>query len=310
MRLELIVSLVIIAFLAGFALADTATTGASVTNALPVASSVQIAAGNLAGDDVFLTSNATTQLNFTAIITDNNGCDEIAVVNATFFRTNITGGSGSTDTNRSHYSMNCTIQAGECTGEGDIAATYDCKMNATWFLDPTDTGSLYEPTNWTINVTPHDASATGLDASNIYDVKTLTSFSLLDTSINFGQLALGANTTDTNQNISIINLGNEAIDISLTGYGNNTGDNLSMKCTLGNVSIDLLEYSNQSFTYGSGVDLSNASTELDFDLDRGSDTTLRPQKKSHYGFSTPTQGIGGTCSGNLVIVTTSDPTLD
>lgn len=292
------------------AYADTASTGANIGNSAPVASSVQIAAGNLDSGEVLLTSNQTTQLNFTAVITDNNGCTEISAVNATFFRTNITYGDNATDNNRTHYSMECTVQSGTCTGAGDIAATYDCNMNATWYLDPTDSGSYYASTNWTINVTPYDATGIGTHASNIYDVKTLTSFTLQSTSINFGALGLGGNTTNTNQNISIANLGNEPIDISLTGYGNNSGDNLSMICTLGNVTIGLLEYSNAAFTYGSGVDLSNSSTELDFDLDRGSEGTPRPESVSYYGFAVPSDGVAGSCTGNLVIVATSDPNLD
>ncbi len=294
----------------GFVLADTATTSASIGNSAPVASSVQVADGNLNLGDVFLTSNTTTQLNFSATVTDNNGCTDISAVNATFFRTNITGGSTASDNNRTHYSMICSVQSGTCTGDQDIAATYDCKMNATWYLDPTDSGSAYETTNWTINVTPYDGSGIGTSGTTVYDVKTLTSFSLLNTSINFGTLGLGANTTNTNQEIFIANLGNEPIDISLTGYGVSIGDNLSMNCTLGNITIGMLEYSKTNFTYGSGTDLSNTSTELDFDLDRGSESNQRPQNQSYYGFSIPSEGVGGTCSGNLVIVATSDPSLD
>ena len=309
MRL-VVVSIIVSIFLVGLVLSDTASTQTNIGNAVPVASSVSVAAGNLVSGDVALVANTTRQINVTATVTDNNGCTEISSVNATFFRTNITGGLGAADNNRRHYSADCTVQSGTCTGEGDLAATYDCAMNFTWYADATDSGSHFAATNWTINVIPHDSSGAGTSASNIYDVRTLTAFTLRKSGINFGALSLGLNTTTTNQNITIENHGNEPIDISLTGYASSSGDNLSMNCTLGTIPIHYLEYSASAFTYGAGVDLTNTSTELDFDLFRGNESVVRPQKLSYFGFGIPTNGVAGSCSGNLVIVATSDPGLD
>lgn len=293
-----------------FAVSDTATTQASIGNSAPIASSVVIAPGNLNGGEVELTTNQTTQINITATITDNNGCTDISSANATFFRTNITGGSGAADNNRNHYSMDCVVQSATCTGDSDLAADYDCNVNVTWYADPTDAGSFFENTNWTVNVTPYDGNGAGTSDSTIYDLKTLTSFSLLDTTINFGTLALGQNTTSTNQNTTLQNTGNEGLDFSLTGYATTSGDNYSMNCTIGTIPIHSLEYGASTFTYGAGIDLSNSSTELDFDLDRGSESTGRPEDETYYGFRIPSDGVGGSCSGTLVIVATSDPTLD
>lgn len=291
-------------------LADTATTQASIGNAQPQASSVEIADGNLDGGEISLTSNKTTQINITATITDNNGCTDLTKVNATLFRTNLTNSADSNSDNRSHYTMNCTVQSSSCTGDTDLASVYDCKVNVTWYADPTDTGSRFSQTNWTVNVTPYDGDGVGIGAISIYELKTLTSFSLQSINVNFGTLALGQNTTTTNQNISIANLGNEAIDLSLTGYGSTTGDNLSMACSLGNITISYLEYNNTAFTYGAGINLSNTTTELDFDLDRGSEASARPELPVFFGFRIPSQGVGGSCSGNLVVTATSDPNID
>ena len=98
-----------------FTVSDTVTTQASVGNAAPVASSVAIAPGNLNGGDIALTAKQTTLINITATITDNNGCTDIDAVNATLFRTNISGGSGASDNNRTHYTITssaCSVEAG------------------------------------------------------------------------------------------------------------------------------------------------------------------------------------------------------
>lgn len=301
---------VVMAVLAQNIAADTATSEVTVGNSAPVASTVAIADGNLVGGEISLSANVTTQVNVSATITDNNGCTDIDAVNATLFRTNITNGSIASNDNSSHYSAVCTVQSGTCTGDSDLTADYDCFMQMEWYADATDAGSQYAPTNWTVNVSPYDDDGIGTSDSTVYDLATVTAFTLLQTNISFGVLALGQNTTTNNQNISVQNIGNERIDINLTGYGTNSGDNISMNCTLGTIPIHNLEYDNASFTYGAGVDLSNSSTELEFDLNQGNESTKRPDNPVFFGFEIPSDGVGGSCNGNVVIVAVSDPGAD
>ena len=286
----------------GIVNAETASTSASVTNSVPVASSAALPV-------ITLTSNTTTNVRGNITITDNNGCEDITSVTSTLFRTNITGGSGAADNNRTHYSATC-VSNSDCTAGGsDLTETYNCTFSMTHYADPTDAGSLYAATNWTFNVTPSDGT-TGTSDSTVQELNTLTSLSLDTSSVAFGTLALGADTGSSNTNTTIANHGNEGLDVSLTGFGSSAGDNLSMTCTIGTTAINKLEYNNTGFTYGGGIALTNTTTELDLDIAQGSDSTPRPTKDVRYGFGLPSTGVEGSCTGTLTITAVSDPTTD
>ncbi|MBI4147723.1 hypothetical protein HY490_00360 [Candidatus Woesearchaeota archaeon] len=290
-------------------LADAAnsSTSASVTNAAPVASSPVLNGGS----DITLTSNTTKSILTTITITDNNGCEDISSVAGKLFRTTVTDGAGAADNNRTHYTSTC-VANNDCTAGGsDLTKTFNCTFVMTWYADATDAGSANASTNWTFTATPSDASVSGTNASAVQEVNTLTSMSLETTSIAYGTLALGGDTGATNQNITIANHGNENLDVSLTGYGSSSGDNKSMSCTIGKVEINKLQYNSSSFTYGtSGVGLSNVTTELDLDVAQGSDSTVRPSKPVYFGFGLPSTGVGGSCTGTVVITAVSDPNTD
>ena len=286
--------------------AATSSSSASVTNSVPTASSAQLNGGSA----ITVTTNASTEVIGAVTITDNNGCEDIVNVTGILFRSNITNGATATNNNRTHYNTTCTLN-NDCTAGGsDITGTYNCTFNMEWYADATDAGSAFASTNWTFNVSPSDGT-TGNTTAVVEELNTLTSLSLETSSIAFGSLALGADTGATNQNTSIANHGNEGLDVSLTGFASTSGDNLSMTCTVGTTAINKLEYNSTTFTFGSGsIALTNTSTELDLDIQYGNETVLRPTKLVYYGFGFPATGIGGSCTGNVVITATSDPSFD
>jgi len=279
-------------------------TSAEVSNQLPVASSVELNGVS----DITLTANLTTLVPATGVITDTNGCDDISSVTATLFRSDLAGGSGAADNGRTHFSTTCASQ-GDCAGGGDNTETFDCEFNITWYADPTDLGSDHEDTDWTFNMTPQDSEG-GVSDSTQQEILTLTSLSVQTGSLAFGLIALGDNTVDVNQNTTLANHGNEALDIIIKGYGSVEGDGYSMVCTSGNVDVSMIEHDTTGFTWGSGVQLTDIDDQVDLDLDRGSDASPRPVKSIYYGLGFPATGISGTCSGTIVLTAESDPTMD
>ncbi len=287
--------------LAASAVAEDVNVSANITNVVPYAGSTTMNSGA----PVTLTANQTTHVWGTSVIVDDNGCDEISAVNATFFRTNVAGGDGATDDPRNHYSAAC-VSAGDCESGDDTMETYNCSFDIKWYADPTDVGSIYADHNWTFNVTPHDETS-GTSDSDVMEMQTLTSFEIPALTLDFGVLALDANTTNENHSLLVRNTGNEAIDMNLRGYGAAELDTYCMACTVGNVPVGYLEYSNEEFTYGFGADLANADALSNINLDRGTSVTERPQTLMYFGLGFPDSGVGGTCSGTLVFTAVSDP---
>ncbi len=294
---------VLVAF-AGAALGADVGTSASIANSVPVASSAMLNSAV----DITLTANETTAVEGIVTISDDNGCSDINNVTATLFRTNVTGGTDAPDDNRSHYSTVCT-SSGDCIGGADTTESFSCDFDMLWYSDPTDGGSIYQNTDWTFNATPTDGYGGESDTAQ-QEVLTLTSIAVLTDSIAFGEIALGADTGAVNQNTTLANHGNENLDVWIKGYGSIDGDGHCMLCTTGNVSVDMLEFDSSPFVYGAGQDLGNLDEELDLDLDRGNDTTPRPEKLIYYGLAFPAGGISGSCSGTIVITAQSDPTKD
>jgi hypothetical protein len=248
MRKGLLFSLLVFVFvyisvISAAVFADDATTNATVTNSAPVASSVVLNGGSA----ITLTSNTTTSITGTVDISDANGCSEISSVTATLYRSAV--GSGALDDNRNHYSIVC-VSNGDCAGGGDLIETYECNFDMYWYADPTDAGSANEGDDWSLTVTPSDAEE-GTSDTDTQEVNTLTSMILEIGSINFGELELGTDTGPVNQDTPIVNCGNEALDVELSGYGSIPLDDLGMICTLGTLPAENIEYSNSGFNYGS-----------------------------------------------------------
>jgi len=280
--------------------ADEASSSASVTNALPVASSVSI---DSAAASITLTEATTKTVTATFTVTDDNGCEDIDshATNdtvAVLYRTNVTGGAGCTPDALNCYSMSCSQDAGSCTAGGaDLAATYTCTASVQFYADATDAGT-YITTDWTATATPRDNAGTdGTTAADTIEMDTLTALNVT-TTIAYGALALGANTTTTDQTTVVTNTGNnDPIDIQLDGYGATDGDGYSMTCTIGTITIGNERYSLTAATdWSTKTQLTDTAANVTtFDLAKGASST----KNVYWGFGMPSTGVGGSCTGKV-----------
>jgi len=284
--------------------ADQATSSASVTNSLPVASSVCVSDDGTGCSDsaVNLTEATTKTVTVTFTVTDNNGCEDIDShatldTKAVFYRTNVAEGSGCTADNNNCYTMNCTQDTNSCTAGGaDLTATYTCTASVQFYADPTDAGT-YATTDWTATAIPRDNAGTdGTTAGDTIEMNTLTALNVTAT-IAYGALALGANTGTTDQTTVVTNTGNEQIDIQLDGYGSVDGDGKAMVCTIGSTTIGNERYSTSaSVDWSSKTQLSDTATTLDtFNLAKGATST----KNVYWGLGMPSTGAGGSCTGKV-----------
>jgi len=271
-----------------YLLADTSSTSATVSNALPVASSASIDSGNAS---VTLTENTTTNIVCTATVTDNNGCEDIENGTAVFYRTNATGGASCSDDDNDCYSSEtCTEDGGSCTvGGSDLTSTYTCTIAVQYFADATDAGSANEATDWTCEITPIDGTGSGTADTDTIEMSTLTALDVTGT-IAYGSLALGADTSTSNQTVTLTNTGNEDMDPQVSGT--------NMSCSLGSTEIDVAQqkFGLTDVTYGSLTwALSGTPTARDFTLPQRTSTAVTDD--SYWGLAVPSTGVGGTCSG-------------
>ncbi|MBU0646660.1 hypothetical protein KJ611_04315 [Patescibacteria group bacterium] len=273
--------------------ADTSATSVNITNAAPSASGTSIDSG---AASVSLTENTTTAVSVGVTVTDNNGCTDIATVDAVFFRTNVGGGSGCTPDDNDCYAVACTLDGGSCTGGADLTGTYTCALTIQYFADPTDAGSTYAATDWTAEITPYDSSGAGSTDTDTIEMNTLTALDVT-AAINYGTLALNSDTGGTNQTTVITNTGNEAIDSQVSGT--------SMGCTVGTIAVGNQKYATSDVTYASLTDtLSGTPTTYELVLPQRTAGVITDDV--YWGLATPASGVSGSCTGTNTFTAVTD----
>ena len=231
LNILLLFSLISIALLSNLAYANnpgdynqSVTTKVNVTNAPPKILSVTLP------NPINLNPGLTKEINCTAKISDWNGWQDIKLVNATFWD-NSTDTMNDPDINITHYTTNCT----NGTNEGPYNITYYCTFNIQYYA--------YNSSNWICNVTALDNSTYNFTDST-YNTTTINPLYAINvtTEIDFGDAAVGD--MIGNKTANITNFGNQAINISVEGYGVTPDDGLAMNCsTNGNITVDNLKFS-------------------------------------------------------------------
>ncbi len=196
----------------------TVTTSLSLGNVYPEILSIKINDNN----PITLLPNSTVNVSVMVIIRDYNGDGTIRNVTGRFFQN--TGSYDGTPDNNNHYrNWSCVTDTSygnteELTANCNFSVYYYAN-NATW--------------NATINVV--DNNSLIVNNSNLSYINTLLSVGL-PSSIDYGVV----NSTEVSQEkiANVTNFGNVLLNLSLSGYGGVVNDNLSMNCTLGNISVD------------------------------------------------------------------------
>jgi len=259
-----------------------ADTKVNITNYVPVASGTDIDSG---ATSINLSAGQTTSVACTATLTDNNSCTEISAADAVLYRTNIGGGATcSTDANNC-YNVSCVIS--DCTGPTDTAALATCTFSVEYYADPTDPGSANAGTDWTCQITPTDGGGAGTADSKTIEMATTRGLDVTD-EIDYGTLALAADTGATNQLVTIRNTGNEDMDPEISGT--------DMACTVGSIPVANLKYDQNDVTYAS-LSQTLAATAATYNLTLPQRTNGVVTDDVYWGLSMPTTGVGGSCTG-------------
>ncbi len=221
-------------------------------------------------------------------IFNGNYAVNISVVNATLYDSD-TSSPTEADDNNYHYT-NTTCQVVDL---GLYEANYTCVFPLLYYAN---NGT------WTINLTMYDnVTLIQNSTTNLTTVNSLFALSA-DNVMDFGNLA-PTDTSATDVNLTLTNTGNMDINISAYGYGEILGDNLSMNCTVGNISVDLVHYHsvfNQAYTSMTG--LRNDSVMItNFILPQRTDDSAydADQNDTYWKIQIP-MDTEGFCNGTVI----------
>lgn len=240
---------------------------------LPVASLVSIDSD---AASVTLTENITTEVVCEATVEDASGYADITSVEARFYETT-QGAAGTADENYRYILTGAT--AVYCSGSG-ISGTCSFTFDAQFFANPA---------GWTCQVTPSDSGGSGTADSDAITINTTLALNISG-NIEYGDMGLGTNSGTSPKTVVVTNTGNAIMDPQVSSAA-------AMSCASGTIPIANQEYSNTTFTYGSGTDLSSIPATLNLTLPKPTSTTPVTDN-SYWGIGIPGTGVGGSCTGS------------
>ena len=285
--------------------ADDVETTTTVPNVDPTISSVYISSSADGGADSFgsginLTTGGTKTIHVNGVVEDLNGAADITNVNVMFYRSDVSGGAACTDDNNDCYkNWTCDTAAGSTSNR----LTYNCPIALQYYTDSTDGSGPngVAGTNWIARVAVTDGSATTTNSTNTVEVNTSMALTI-PTTIQYGSLALGAETTDSNnQEMSIVQNGNKVTDVEVSTAA-------AMTCARGTIPIANQEWSLTDVSYGSGTDLSSSAADtnigINTNVDDSDGSATNPSdgtRSIYWNIAIPSSGIEGSCTGTTVI---------
>ncbi len=155
---------------------------------------------------------------------------------------------------------------------------------------------------WTCNITVNDSSDAVNATTGTNTVDEITGISILESSLDFGTLALGGESSGGN-NTQVTNQGNVVIDIRVNGtdYG----------CTgQGTIPVNNTRYSTSDGGWaGMSLNLTHTpTTETGFDLGIEGIATADGTNSTadeYWTIAIPGSGVSGTCTNNIQITGTA-----
>ncbi len=236
------------------------------------------------GQPISLLPGTTTRVYATGTVSDLNGYADLVYATSTIYRGGVAGGASCTPNNNNCYVSTTETAACsfvDCLGE---SCTVECFADIYFHADPTDAGD-YVGQEWFAFVEVEDATA-GYDFATSPGV-TLSTLRAIEVNgaIDYGALAVNADTGSYNASTSILNLGNVGIDIEITGT--DLSDGLSSV-----IPVDKQKFATSTFTYsacGASCELLSSTTPVSIDVDLGKPATDNPPISDdvYWGIAVP-----------------------
>ena len=229
--------------------------------------------------------------NFT--ITENDNISDIKSVNSTLYHSSVNP--DSQDDNNSHYTNNSC----EITDSSEFIQDYSCSFSMLYYSNPE---------TWSCNITAYDNSSASGSSKIDTNVNELIALDVTPSLIDYGDLQAG-NISQEDSNLTITNLGNRGINITLEGYGVTEEDGLAMDCLQNNIPVGYEKYSvNFQENYINMINLTATAQQIgNFTLpQRTDDTFYKEDRNNTYWKINIPYGAKGQCNGSIKLIAIPD----
>ncbi|MEX0931679.1 MAG: DUF2341 domain-containing protein [Candidatus Paceibacterota bacterium] len=213
--------------------------------------------------NIELSVGASTTIYATGTVIDLNGYEDLVYATSSIYRTGV-GATCTPDDNSCYQVASTSCSFVNCSGNScDVI----CSADIAFFADPTD-GGVFEAEEWEAEITVVDQGEirdTGITMG--VEMGTLRALTV-ENEIDYGTLEVASNTGDANATSTVINKGNDTIDVNL--YGTDLVGGAST------ISVNNQKFATSTFSYSActicpfldsspvpaGIDLSKPTTTV------------------------------------------------
>lgn len=231
------------------------------------------------GSTVTLTLGTTTPVLASTTVTDLNGYADITAATTTFYKSDVAGLADCTPDNNNCYRAtladSCSLSG--CAGN---SCALQCSADFAFHADPTDgDGGVF----WYAYMEVGDSTdRSDFATSPANDVGTLRALAVQN-AIDYGELGVNADTGSYNASTTIINLGNEAIDVDVQGTDLSDG-------AASVIDVSEQKFATSTFTYSGCVScsqLNETGVSVEVDLSKPTTSTPPVSDELYWGINIP-----------------------
>lgn len=244
-------------------------------------------------DQLDPTPGTTFEVNCTATVSDEDGEADINSAWAELYQQSV--GDAASDDPQNHYTNSaCTLDT-SVGGANDVGVV--CTFNVEFYA-VNDT--------WECNLSANDSVNQEVSGTDTSVMNNLLALDVADGVLDFGTLAVGADTGTSDVSKVITNNGNTDMGIKLNVWGSLQNDQHSMNCTTGYTEPGDLKVSNAASTaYASKTALASSAddgtTYGAFSLARQTSGVTGSTGNLYFGMGVSASGNPtDTCTGNLM----------
>jgi len=278
-------------------------TSAEIQNTAPTVDTIRFSTSAYGADDLttsgILPNIGTDRtIHINGQITDLNGENDIAssTLSLVFFRTS-KGNTCTADKNDCYTVNTC---ATTYTDGDDTEISYNCEVPLAYWIDGTDSSSIYESDNWSAYVTVSDVAGLQAASTGTIEMNSLLALNLPD-DIDYGTRSLAeVSSSTTNIETILTQRGNTKADVEVLGT--------TMSCSsLGTLPIDAQAWSLTDTDYASGAALTGSFVPTLRNINLRTDDANELSANLYWNIAIPATGVKGTCTGSNTIVIVAQP---
>jgi hypothetical protein len=227
------------------------------------------------GLDITLIPGTTTTIVASSTVTDFNGVADLAAVTTTFYKTSV--GAACTPDDNNCYVATSSCSFINCT---DNSCSLICTAPFAYHTDATDTDGAQE---WFAFMEVNDqAGSLGIGTSIGVELLTLRALDVQN-AIAYGTVDVNDDTAALNPSVSLLNFGNESIDVQISGTDMTNGYGSTIPAAQ-------QRYATSTFNYSSCIGcttLSVTGDSVEVDLLKPTVSTPLIQDEIYWGIAIP-----------------------